>query len=73
MRKWIVQFLFGDDEIAGKMVDLLETRNAAVSRHSSNVNLRAALAEGESALATHKNNYADRKQALEAAYQLVLD
>lgn len=73
MRKVLVKALFGEAEIASKMIDLLDARQKAVSQNQANNNYKVQLAYGQSALEQHKTSYAVHKAALEAAFNLELD
>lgn len=73
MRQWLFNLFFGTDEIAKRMFQLFTLRKLAISRHEDNKRLRSELTTGEIDLVDLKNQYVDNKDALEKAYQLVLD
>lgn len=73
MRQWIFSLVFGADEIAQKMFQLLTLRTKAIARHTTNKSLEAALVSGRQELEGLKTEYGTTKAALESAYRLELD
>lgn len=73
MRQWIFTLVFGADEIAQKMFQILTLRTQAIARHTANKSLEVVLATGKKELGELKDQYAETKIALESAYRLDLD
>lgn len=73
MKKFLLRLLLGGEELAERMIALVELRAQAVQRHATNKQLAADLAAGQEALQTLKASYQTNREALESAYKLELD
>lgn len=72
MKSLLFKIVFGTDEIATYMYNLLTLRKAAVKQHAENKDHQQRLDEGEGKLVSLKHQYFSNKSALENAYELNL-
>jgi hypothetical protein len=75
MKKFLLRLLLGGEELAERMIALVELRAQAVARHTENKRLTQELNDGEAELDHLKESYQTNREALELenAYRLELN